>query len=186
VVDYLTSLLGDHTFDDLRIPVSLVAVDLKSRQQVILCQGQLVDAVRATITIPGIFPPVERGDQLLVDGGVLNNLPADVVGTMGADVTIAVDVHSRLGDGPFAKMGKRRYVPNGAAETLDFLWQSLDLMLGEIQHLRLVQTPPDVFIQPSIPADITTLGGFLHAAEIIVAGEVAAQAALRNIRKYYS
>jgi len=182
VVEYLLSLLGDRTFDDLCIPVSLVAVDLIGRQQVILSQGRVVDAVRATIAIPGVFVPVERGDQLLVDGGALNNLPTDVARGMNANVVIAVDVHTPASAGPFARMGAYPCIPNGPVETLDILWRSLNLMLVEIQHRRLIDSPPDVLICPAIPADVTTLTGFTRAEEIIAAGERAAEAALPEIR----
>ena len=178
VMDYLTLHLGDHTFDDLRIPLALVAVDVNTRQEVILRQGRIVDAVRASISIPGLFAPVERGDQLLVDGGVLNNLPVDVVRSMGADVVIAVDVHSDDTPINISKLHQHRYLPNGLMETFNVLWRCLDMMKVEIGQYKLTQVPPDVLIHPSIPADITTLIGFLNAAEIIAAGEKAAQAIL--------
>jgi predicted acylesterase/phospholipase RssA len=59
---------------------------------VILREVSLIDAIRATISVPGVFVPVEIGDQRLVDGGILNNVPADVVRDLGAKVVIAVDV----------------------------------------------------------------------------------------------
>lgn len=182
IMEYLASLLGDRTFDDLRIPVSLVAVDLNSQQQVILSQGRVVDAVRATIAIPGIFAPLERDNQLLVDGGVLNNLPTDVVRGMNADVVIAVDVHAVASAGLFTKSGECRRTPGGPAETLDILWRSLNLMLVEIERFRLAQAPPDVLICPAIPEDVNAFTSFARAEEIIAAGERAAEAALPEIR----
>ncbi len=180
VVDYLASHLGDRTFDDLRIPLALVAVDLNSQQQVILRQGRVVDAVRATIAIPGLLTPVKQGDQLLVDGGLLNNLPADVVRSMGADVVVAVDVHSdRMS---ISRLRQHRYIPSGLIDTLDVLWRSLMIMIAEIERYQLAQAPPDVLIRPDIPADIATLTGFTRAAEIIATGEDAAVEALPRIR----
>lgn len=79
-------------FDELPIPFACVAVDLLKSEQVILDAGRLEDALRATMAIPGVFTPVLEGDRVLVDGGILNNVPADVVKGMGADVVIAVDV----------------------------------------------------------------------------------------------
>ncbi len=85
-------------FDDLPIPVRLIAVDLPSGQQVTLCQGSLAKAMRATMSIPTVFSPVEWGDSLLVDGGLLNNFPVNIVKEMGADLVIGVDLATRLKD----------------------------------------------------------------------------------------
>ncbi len=83
-------------FDHLPIPFRCVAVDLVTGNQVVLKSGSLAKALRATMAIPTVFSPVEWGDSLLVDGGLINNLPVDVVKEMGADIVIAVDVQSPL------------------------------------------------------------------------------------------
>ena len=79
-------------FADLPIPFACVAVDLQTSEAVVLDSGRLQEALRATMAIPGLFVPVRIGNRVLVDGGVLNNVPADVVRAMGADIVIAVDV----------------------------------------------------------------------------------------------
>ena len=79
-------------FDELPTPFRTVATDLRTSQLVILDRGSLALAMRATMSLPGIFPPVETDGRVLVDGGALNNVPADVVREMGAGVVIAVDV----------------------------------------------------------------------------------------------
>jgi predicted acylesterase/phospholipase RssA len=83
-------------FDRLPIPFRCVAVDLVSGNEVVLKGGSLAKAMRASMSIPTVFSPVEWGDSLLVDGGLVNNLPVDVVKAMGADIVIAVDVQSPL------------------------------------------------------------------------------------------
>ena len=83
-------------FSKLPIPFKCVAVDLVSGREVILDKGSLPKAMRATMAIPTVFSPVEWGDSLLIDGGVLNNFPADVVKAMGADIIIGVNVGSPL------------------------------------------------------------------------------------------
>ena len=92
-------LVGDLSFADLSIPLAVVACDLLSGEKVVLRQGPLARAVRASCSVPGIFDPVEMGPYLLIDGGVVDNLPATVVRDMGADYVIAVDVHPRLPTG---------------------------------------------------------------------------------------
>jgi NTE family protein len=80
------------TFDTLPTPFRTVAVDLVTARQVVLQRGSLADAMRATMSLPLIFPPVALDGQVLVDGGVMNNVPADVVKGMGADRVIAINV----------------------------------------------------------------------------------------------
>ena len=79
-------------FDELPTPFSAVAVDLAHASQVVLNRGSLAQAMRATMSLPLIFPPVEIDGRLLVDGGAMNNVPVDVVRAMGADRVIAVNV----------------------------------------------------------------------------------------------
>jgi NTE family protein len=83
-------------FDQLPIPFRCVAIDLISGHEVVLSKGSLPKALRATMSIPTIFSPVEWGDSLLIDGGFLNNFPADVAESMGADVIIGVNIGNRL------------------------------------------------------------------------------------------
>ena len=79
-------------FDDLPTPFRAVAVDLRAGEKVVMDRGSLATALRATMSLPGIFPPVERDGRVLVDGGALDNVPADVVRDMKPSVVIAVDV----------------------------------------------------------------------------------------------
>jgi len=84
--------LEDKTFDDLKIPFAAVATDVESGAEVILTQGKVMDAVRASISIPGVFTPVKYQDYYLVDGGVVDPVPVDVAEKMGADIIIAVSL----------------------------------------------------------------------------------------------
>jgi NTE family protein len=79
-------------FDQLPTPFRAVAVDLLSAQPVVMRSGPLADALRATMSLPLVFPPVDLNGQLLVDGGAMNNIPADVVRDMGARRVIAINV----------------------------------------------------------------------------------------------
>ncbi|MFT3807861.1 patatin-like phospholipase family protein [Arenimonas sp.] len=84
-------------FDRLPIPFRAVATDINSGDAVVLSEGNLAEAMRASMSIPGAFRPVAIGDHLLVDGGIANQLPVDVARAMGADIVIAVDVGTPLG-----------------------------------------------------------------------------------------
>ncbi|GHA76719.1 OMP85 family outer membrane protein [Formosimonas limnophila] len=94
--DILRDKPYDVDFDKLPIPFRAVASDLSTGQMVVLKQGQLVQALRASMSIPGVFAPVEKDGVLLVDGMVARNLPVDVARQMGATRIIAVDVGSEL------------------------------------------------------------------------------------------
>jgi NTE family protein len=81
---------GLHSFDELPIPFRCVATDLVTAKQFIFQDGSLAEALRATMSVPGIFTPVHDGQHVYVDGGLINNLPTDVVRQMGAEIVIAV------------------------------------------------------------------------------------------------
>ncbi|HET6473264.1 MAG TPA: patatin-like phospholipase family protein [Pseudomonadales bacterium] len=86
----------DTSFDDLPIPYRAVATDIVDGEAVVIGQGNLAVAMRASMSVPGAFDPVPYGQHLLVDGGLADNVPIDVVRKMGADVVIAVDVGTPL------------------------------------------------------------------------------------------
>ncbi|MBO4740854.1 MAG: patatin-like phospholipase family protein, partial [Bacteroidales bacterium] len=86
------------SFDNLTIPFSAVACDLVTGKAVVMNSGSLATAMRASMSIPGVFEPVRIGDQVLVDGGVVNNFPADVLREMGAEIVIGVELSQGLQD----------------------------------------------------------------------------------------
>jgi NTE family protein len=184
VVEFLAQWLGELTFDQLKIPLALIAADLNGCQKVVLQEGSVLDAVRATIALPGLLAPLERGDQLLVDGGLMDNLPVDIVRQMGADVVIAVDIATdQTAVILFAEeLHRHPLVPNGLVDTLEVLWRSVDYLTREVNRRVLEECPPDLLIHPVIPAGVTAITGFTRADETIAAGEKAAIDALPKIR----
>lgn len=179
---YFAQMLGpDLTFADLRLPTALLAVDVRTGREVVLRGGRVVDAMRATMSVPGVFAPVEMGGYRLVDGGILNNVPTDVVREMGADVVIAVDVLPTAGEvmpdaGTFETM-EIPLLPHVAQE----IWQVEMIMLAALTQFRLAQSPPDVLLRPKIPPSVSLFIGFSRAAELFALGETAAVAALPQI-----
>ncbi|MBB3262084.1 NTE family protein [Paraburkholderia bannensis] len=87
---------GDIDFDRLPIPFRAVATDLETGERVVLHDGSLPLAVRASMAVPGLFAPVKIGERTLIDGGTASNLPIDVAREMGADIVIAVDIGTQL------------------------------------------------------------------------------------------
>ena len=93
----ITDNLGDINIEDLQIPFTATAVDLKSTDEVCLTKGNLAKAVAASCCVPAIFQPVEHNNRLLCDGGLRNTMPADIPKIFGCDYVVAIDVNkSRL------------------------------------------------------------------------------------------
>ncbi len=88
--------MSEGNFDDLPIPYRAVATDIITGDAVVLDKGNIAVAMRASMSVPGAFDPVAMGDYMLVDGGLADNVPIDVVREMGADIVIAVDVGTPL------------------------------------------------------------------------------------------
>jgi NTE family protein len=160
----LTRIAGAYetisSFDQLPTPFRAVAVDLITAQQVVLARGSLASALRATMSLPGVFPPVERDGQVLVDGGALNNVPADVVRGMGADVVIAVNV---------GFMGDTRDVNRSM---LALMGDTVDVMMQAATRASLKSA--DIVINPAVK-DFSSLDWRRHT-ELADAGYQAAEA----------
>jgi len=176
----LSDLLADLTmtagyraageFDNLRVPFRAVVTDMVSGQSIAIGEGDLGEALRAGLAVPLIFTPVDKDTMLLADGGLLDNIPVDVVRDMGADVVVAVDVSSPLSD------KQQLEKPWALAE------QIIAIMMRE--HMRTSLSQADVVIVPD-------LGGH-HAIEydriddVISAGRAAGRQAVAEIRRQLS
>lgn len=185
VAAYLADKLGDIiTFADLSLPLALIAVDLISGQEVVLKEGRVVEAMRATMSLPSVFDPVEINGYQLVDGGLLNNVPADVARQLGAEIVIAVDVMpnfspNKPGDPPLVKP----VLPPGFMPIPLALWQKEQIMVSALTEARLEQAKPDLILRPDIPQGVTSLFGFSQTADIIASGEAATEAVLPRLHQ---
>lgn len=92
----LKSIIGDIKFSDLKLPFACVATDIISGEEIVINQGSVLEAVRASFSMPIIFTVVKRNGRYLVDGGLVNPVPVSVLKNMGADFIIAVNVMPRL------------------------------------------------------------------------------------------
>lgn len=133
------------SFDDLAIPFRAIATDLVTSHAVIISSGSIIDAMQASAAVPGVVQPIELEGKTLVDGGIANNLPIDVVKAMGADVVIAVDIGSSL--------AQKEHIQN----SVDVLMQlSTILTRASTEHQLLKMTPEDILIRPDVGALSTT------------------------------
>lgn len=158
-------------FDSLPVPFRAVAADLETGQAFVPSRGDLANVVRASMSVPGAFTPVEIDGRILVDGGIVDNLPVDVVRGMGADVLIA----SQLND----ELPKRDSLTSPLAIT----GQIVSLLLQQNSDLSVKKlSAKDVLV----PIDLKgyTAGDFPKGKEIMDKGEFAALAVLNNLRKF--
>jgi len=181
--DFFDQQIHCKTFDDLQIPLTIVAVDLNSNSEIHINKGSIADAVRATISIPGIFIPVEKDGMRLVDGGLLNNLPIDVVRAMGADVVLAVDVgwHG-IGKEQWRESNQTLLSFTPLGDLILALYESMDIFLSQQVKQKIQSNKPEFLLQPQIPAEITSLTGYTHASELIAIGEEVTQSILADIQ----
>lgn len=154
------------SFADLRIPLAIVATDINQGREIVFDQGDLAKAVRASVSVPGVFVPFQWDDMLLVDGAVVNSTPIDVVRKMGADVVIAVDLAHAATVYKITNM-------------FDVILQSIDIMERELFKHR--QQPCSVLIRPEISHIAPS--SFESISECAELGEVAAAAAVVEIKK---
>ena len=173
VLDSMVSVRGCTDFESLRIPFHCVTADIRTAEEVIISDGILCKALRASIAIPGIFKPVEWGDRLLVDGGMLNNLPVDICRQMGADIVIAIDLQQ--GE---TRPRKQQIDVSYFSGLADFL--GLGGILEWVAHrpdiIKYGENckDADIYIHPSLPDyDITRFGN-KNSARMIQAGYSAA------------
>jgi len=144
----ITEVLKKHltvtTLAETSIPLCTVATDLRTGNEVTLSRGSIVDAVRASIAIPGIFTPVQSDDFLLADGGLVNPVPVSTVREMGAKRVIAVDLNIVPADPNVPLLETEQ--PN----MLEIIGVSANIIEAGLTQKRLAEDTPDILIQPDL------------------------------------
>ncbi|MCH1920507.1 patatin-like phospholipase family protein [Shewanella sp. A3A] len=156
------------SFNELSIPFRAVATDLETSRAVVLTKGSLVQAMQASATVPGALQPAVIDGKLLVDGGIANNMPVDVVKSMGADVVIAIDIGSGL---------VKKKELNGAIAILNQL--STMLTNASTERQKRLLTEDDILIRPDVDTLSTT--DFSIMPDALAAGEKAANEQLDQL-----
>jgi NTE family protein len=191
--------ITDRDFAALALPCGVVATDLATGREIWLREGPLLEAVRASIAMPGLFTPVERDGMLLVDGGLVNPVPVSMCRALGAEVVIAVDLGwAKLGRfrqhvaprhgglrapswldrltrlvrrGELSEAEERRNAPS----IVEAIMTSIDIMQVRVARSRLAGDPAEVMVTPMLP-DFATME-FHRAAEAIEEGRAAVERA---------
>jgi NTE family protein len=182
VINLLQKTMGnDVDFEELPIPLALVATDIITGEEVVIDRGSVLDGVRATISIPGIFTVAKWQGRYLVDGGLVNPVPVSVLKTMGADFIIAVNVMPDVGaDARHLKQaGKKKLKePNIFNVILQSLYIGTYIIAkASIEGADIIITPDTIHIHP---------GDFHRARECIEQGEIAAREAMPEIKRRLS
>jgi NTE family protein len=195
ITRFLQKVIGNSRIEDLPVPYAAMATDLRSGEPFAITSGPLVDAIRASVSVPGLFHPVWIDGHLLIDGGVSNPMPVDVARHLGADVVIGVDVlvdpaEVELSGLPYLEARERvlgiakglnspsrdgrRFHPS----VFSVLFQMSTVFQKRLSDLLLTAHPPDVLIRPDFSADPPCYSDVGCGIE---AGELAARRALPEI-----
>lgn len=190
----LHKLLGERTFDELRFPFAVTAVDLDTAELVTIRSGKVIDAILATIAVPGVFPPAHHEGRLLVDGGVLAPVPVSLARSLAPDLPVAAVVLSppiahwssaskpRLMNSlPFLA----RYLARlRIAQALNVFLRAIDISGAQLTELLLALEKPEVVIRPAV-GDIGLLDP-VDASMVAELGERAALEALPELERQMS
>ncbi len=212
LVEFFRQHMGDQKIEDLEKPFACVATDLANGQEKWLQTGSILEAVRASIALPGLFTPVKQGERWLVDGGLVNPVPISVCRALGADKVIAVNLngdilgkHLKNNDSfqkslfdhltEYTVMARfaeqiRGSFPEWFEEKpqapglFDVLASSINIMQDRITRSRMAGDPPDLLLSPKL-AHIGLME-FDRAEEAIHAGELVVEQYLPHIKSVLS
>ncbi len=165
-IDWIFEYLGlDTDFEQVKIPFCCTSMDLRTGDEIISQSGSIKQAVLASVSLPGVFPPVKVGERLLVDGGIIGSVPVDAVKSMGADIIIAVGVE--------AQVDYNKKLGNG----MDIMFQADAIRAYWLSDLRLQGA--DIVLYPEVGK--ISWAAFSKGEECIKAGEVIAAKMLPQI-----
>jgi NTE family protein len=176
VTNFLHRLLGETEFKDLQIPFRCVATDIENGDEVVLQEGSVLDAVRASFSIPIIFSVTKKQDRYLVDGGLVNNVPVSVAKEMGADFIIAVDVTPD-------KAERAEHLKNHADSKQPSMFHIMvqSIYIATYLNGQIVSEGADSIIHPHM-AHINP-GDFHRGRECVLEGELTATDCIPEIKR---
>ena len=138
VLEFVQDKIQVKHFEDLQIPLKVVAADFWKRKQVVFDSGEIIPAIKASMAVPGLFAPVRYQDRLLVDGAIVNPVPFDLL-LDRCDISVAVDVSGKSSPG---KEERPSY--------LDTIFATFEIMQEAIMQQKLKVSSPDIYLRPDI------------------------------------
>jgi|SRR5690554_4396584 len=200
IFNELKTFIPKVNIEDLKINYAAVAADITHREEVVFTQGDLLDAIRASVSIPSVFTPVINGESILVDGGVVNNIPINHAKRIVNDILIAVNVNSNVllpEKEPTKEVEEKQLFYQGLLNSFyaglsklipyenknslgyfDIMNNSYEMMRDQLVKLYLEINPPDVLIETS--RSISSIYDFYKAEELIENGQLAAELSLNS------
>jgi NTE family protein len=192
---WLRDIFGEKTFSELKLPCAVTAVDLKCGCEVILSEGSVVDAILATVAVPGVLPHVHTAEWELVDGGVLNPVPVSVARSLAPHLPVVavvltepLGVPARTWTLPFPNLLPRMLTDRLArfsyARAFDVFLRSLDIVDRAMTEYRLAVDKPEFIIRPAVQhLDLFTK---VNVRDVARLGEQATELVLPELKKYFS
>lgn len=186
IMSFLRENLGEATFHECVPPLRAIATDMRTGEQVILQEGDLAEAVRASIALPGIISPHRLSGRLLGDGGLVNPLPVDVAREEFGGPVLAVAVHPGAREAPGEAAGEEENLEEHLKETggpalLDNLRRAIQITQAHLVFWHLRTSPPDLLIKPVVPG-MSSLE-FHRGKESLEAGRQETEAILPELRE---
>jgi NTE family protein len=178
-LDYIDKTLGHKTFSDLKVPLYIVAADVISGEEVIFASGSVAEAVRASISVIGVFSPAFVRGRYLIDGGAVNPVPTGVLAQKGADIIIASSVITSLEEQARRRREKKE---ESSPNFLGVVMNMMGIMEREIIKTKMM--PVDVVINPRV--GIYSFMEYDKAEELIRLGEEAAQREIGRVKELIS
>lgn len=184
ITDFLKSIIGEIKFADLKIPFACLATDLKKGEKLVIKTGSVVEGVRASTSVVGVFPPVKWGERFLVDGGLINPVPISTLKEMGAGFIMAVNLDSReknLRQNSWWERSQSEKIKRlKKLNLLAQIRQGILISRDTLKHFDFKEA--DLIIEPYLK-HIKGID-FYRAKECILRGEVAAKKALSKIKNH--
>jgi NTE family protein len=196
LTDLLMDLVGNKEFDELRLPFAAVCVDLIAGQEIVINQGKVVPAILASSAVPGVFPPKQIGNSLLIDGASLNPVPVNVARWLVPDLPVAAVILSQFpsnhphdpfsppiplpGPGPVIEYLSRLRL----AQSFNIFIRTVEIGSDSLAELRLKVDHPEAIIRP----DVSSIGILdpVNIHDLVECGYQACKAALPDLRKALS
>jgi NTE family protein len=199
IFNKMREFIPDKNIEDLKIDFTCIATDIKNKKEIVYSKGDIFEAIRASVSIPMVFTPVSKGTSLIVDGGVMNNIPINYVKRNKNDILIAVNVNAEISvlKKPKEKTKKNHQeylkkiheIEAKLTQVLhrdsknkmgyfDLINRTVELLTHQVSKLIIEKYPPDILI--NISRESCGLFEFYKAEELIKIGQYAAKQALKK------
>ena len=174
VIKIFKELTDIRTFEELKIPLTTVATDIINNKKIESNKGDIINAIKASIAIPGVLTPTYVNENLCVDGGLIDPVPLQSIVDMGSDITLAVNLYGLQS----SDKNENRY------NIVDIVDRSAKIILNNVTHLSFKNNEPDILIEP--PIDQFKGWDFHKSNELIDIGYNTAKKILKENEELFS